>query len=285
MSRLRSLLIMAAVFAAAGLAAADAASRPFRLVAHRGASNEAPENTLKAFEVAWQDGAAWAVETDLCLTRDKKVVCFHGPMKKITGQEGETWKMTLDEVRALDVGKWKGEAFAGMRVPTLLEALKSLPSHGHFVLELKIGASDAFCQEFNDAMRESGVKPSQITFISFNRKTLRDLNRKLPGYDRMWLYGVRINKDGTPSMTHDELLEVMKEEQLTGLNLTMSYKLWETFASKEFIQRIHDAGGQAFFFLINRPELAQMLYDRGADGITSDHCVLLKNSIKQTVRK
>ena len=285
MFSLRFLLAMAAFFSAAGLVAADAASRPFRLVAHRGASFDAPENTLKAFEVAWQNGAAWAVETDLCITKDQKIVCIHGPLKKLTGQAGEVWKMTLAEVKALDVGKWKGEQFAGMRVPTLLEALKSLPPHGHFVLELKIGASDVFCQEFKDAMRASGVKPSQITFISFDRKTLRDLDRKLPGYDRLWLYGVRLKEDGSPSMTHDELLAVMKEDRLTGLNLGMQYKLWDTFASKELIQRIHDAGGQAFFFTINNPELAQKLYDRGADGITTDRCVLLKNSIRETLRK
>lgn len=284
MKKLRVILAVAAVFSAAGLFAAVPAERPLRLVAHRGENRHAPENTLLAFELAWKDPAVWAVEADLCITKDKKVVCFHGPMKKITGTEDRIWRMTLAEVKALDVGRWKGEKFAGTRIPTLAEALKVCPPDKKFVLELKIPASDAFCKEFKQAMKESGVKPEQIIFISFSLKTMEELQKKLPGYPRLWLYNV-ILKDGKPSKTQDELLEIMKTYKLTGLNLGVSYKLRDQYMSKEFIKRIHDAGGEAWFFVINGGKLARQLYQAGADGITSDRCDELYKAVMDPAGK
>ena len=80
---------------------------PF-LVAHRGASKDAPENTLPAFELAWKQGAD-AIEGDFYLTKDGKIVCFHdGDTKKITGKKLVVKDSTLAELQALDVGEWRG---------------------------------------------------------------------------------------------------------------------------------------------------------------------------------
>ena len=98
---------------------------PF-LVAHRGASKDAPENTLPAFELAWKQGAD-AIEGDFYLTKDGKIVCFHdGDTKKITGKKLVVKDSTLAELQALDVGEWRGKKFAGTRMPTLEQVLATV---------------------------------------------------------------------------------------------------------------------------------------------------------------
>src|SRR6056300_610029 len=77
------------------------------IVAHRGASYDAPENTLPAFELAWKQGAD-AVEGDFLLTGDGKIVCFHDKdTKRLTGQKMDISKTSFADLQKLDVGKWK----------------------------------------------------------------------------------------------------------------------------------------------------------------------------------
>src|SRR3972149_2936611 len=96
------------------------------VIAHRGASAAAPENTLLAFEQAVQLGAE-AIELDAKRTRDGEVVCFHDrTLLRTTGVAGTPGSRTLGELRTYDVGAWKGEAFGGQRVPTLSEVLEAV---------------------------------------------------------------------------------------------------------------------------------------------------------------
>ncbi|MEM7392442.1 MAG: glycerophosphodiester phosphodiesterase family protein [Verrucomicrobiota bacterium] len=95
------------------------------VVAHRGASKDAPENTLPAFNLAWEQGAD-AIEGDFHLTADDKIVCIHdrdteevASVKKIVRQS------TLAELKRLDVGSWKGKQWADTRIPTLAEVFEN----------------------------------------------------------------------------------------------------------------------------------------------------------------
>jgi len=93
------------------------------VIAHRGASAYAPENTLAAFGLARELNADW-FELDCTLTEDGEVIVIHDDdTERTTGVPGKVAKMTLAEVKALDAGAWKGPEFAGERLPTLAEAL------------------------------------------------------------------------------------------------------------------------------------------------------------------
>lgn len=97
-----------------------------QIVAHRGASAEAPENTLAAFRRAIEIGVD-AVELDVHLTSDGEPVVIHDPMlDRTTDGRGLVRDQTLAAMRRLDAGRWFGERFAGERVPTLAEALDLL---------------------------------------------------------------------------------------------------------------------------------------------------------------
>jgi glycerophosphoryl diester phosphodiesterase len=96
-----------------GLASAlDLCATPL-IVAHRGASKDAPGNTIAAFELAWKQGAD-AIEADFRLTRDQRIVCIHDPY--IQDRDGETLMIreaTLDGLRGLDVGRSFGKRWKG----------------------------------------------------------------------------------------------------------------------------------------------------------------------------
>jgi glycerophosphoryl diester phosphodiesterase len=94
------------------------------VIAHRGASGHAPENTLPAFKKAVAMGAAF-IETDLQLSRDARFVAIHdSTLNRTTNGQGAVHDMTLANLRRLDAGSWFGSEFAGERIPTLEELLE-----------------------------------------------------------------------------------------------------------------------------------------------------------------
>jgi glycerophosphoryl diester phosphodiesterase len=109
-------------------AAGPPASR-IQVLAHRGASAYAPENTLAAFRLAIEQQADW-LEFDVQQTRDGQLVVFHDlRMERTTNGRGALRDLTLAEVRALDAGSWFGAEFAGERVPTFDEVLALAAEH------------------------------------------------------------------------------------------------------------------------------------------------------------
>ena len=107
------------------------------VVAHRGASAHAPENTLAAFHKAVEMGAD-AVELDVRLTRDRRVVVMHDRLvDRTTTGRGPVGSFTLGELKALDAGSWYGPKHAGERAPSLEEVFAALPEGFLVYVELK----------------------------------------------------------------------------------------------------------------------------------------------------
>ncbi len=99
---------------------------PAEIIAHRGYSARAPENTLSAIEAAIDAGAD-AVEFDLHVTADGTPVLFHdATLERTTDGEGALRGRTLAQLRGLDAGSWFSPEFAGEPIPTLAEALGRL---------------------------------------------------------------------------------------------------------------------------------------------------------------
>src|SRR5579862_6653271 len=112
------------------------------IIAHRGASGHAPENTLVAFQRAVQLGAGF-IETDLHLTRDARFVAIHDPtLERTTNGTGKVRDTTLAELRKLDAGMWFDRQFMGQRIPTLEDVLAFGRKHDVvFYLEIKYDTS------------------------------------------------------------------------------------------------------------------------------------------------
>src|SRR4051812_36049152 len=112
---------------------------PLEIVAHRGASTDAPENTLPAIELAWRQQAD-AVEIDVQVSKDGRLVAIHdSTTERTTGQPGSVQHLNLEELQQLDAGAWKGSRFAGARIPTLQEVADLVPHGKRLFVELKCG--------------------------------------------------------------------------------------------------------------------------------------------------
>lgn len=139
-----------------------------QVIAHRGASAYAPENTLASFRLAAEMQAEW-FELDCITTKDKAIiVCHDDTVDRTTNGKGKIQEMTLAELKELDAGQWKGNQFRGERLPTLEEALdlgKQL-STGVYV-EIKSCADDNLLMQ---QLRESLANNCNIT--SATRKEL-----------------------------------------------------------------------------------------------------------------
>ncbi|HKD37118.1 MAG TPA: glycerophosphodiester phosphodiesterase [Pirellulales bacterium] len=148
------------------------------ITAHRGASHDAPENTLAAVELAWRQGAD-AVEADFRLTRDGHVVASHDDStERIAGVDLRVHESSLAELRELDFGGWKGAEFAGLRIPTLDEVLATLPPGKRLYVEIKCGSEIA--EPLAVAVRAADVGHEQIVPICFSAAVLIATRRLLP---------------------------------------------------------------------------------------------------------
>ncbi|NIL97886.1 MAG: hypothetical protein GTO53_09115, partial [Planctomycetales bacterium] len=111
------------------------------IVAHRGASGDAPENTIEAFQLAWQQGAD-AIEGDFHLSQDGQVVCIHDKdTQRTAGQALIVAESSLEDLRKLDVGSFFGPRYSGARIPTLAEVLATVPQGKKIYLDIKCGAA------------------------------------------------------------------------------------------------------------------------------------------------
>ncbi|HSG69711.1 MAG TPA: glycerophosphodiester phosphodiesterase family protein, partial [Planctomycetaceae bacterium] len=109
---------------------------PVEIIAHRGASYDAPENTLASVNLAWEQNAD-AVEIDIWLTSDNQIVLMHDKTpKRYGGPDTLVSEMTLEQLRALDVGAWKDPRWKGEKAPLLSEVLPLVPAGKRLFIEI-----------------------------------------------------------------------------------------------------------------------------------------------------
>ena len=107
------------------------------IIAHRGSSLQAPENTLAAVTQAIDDRAD-GIEIDVRLTGDGNVVLYHDEsLRRLAGDERRIGALPLSELAGVDVGSWFGDAFVGERIPTLEAVLAAVRGRAHLMIELK----------------------------------------------------------------------------------------------------------------------------------------------------
>ena len=159
----------------------------FLIIAHRGASSYAPENTMAAFDLAIQMGACH-LELDVHLTHDDYLVVIHDDtVDRTTNGTGPVASQTLAALQALDAGAWFGAAFTGARIPTLAEVLACYQGRAHLHIELK-GHTVRLPQRTVDLVRAHGMA-QHVTFTSFQHTHLQTMRAYAPELPTGWLVG------------------------------------------------------------------------------------------------
>jgi glycerophosphoryl diester phosphodiesterase len=148
------------------------------IVAHRGSSAVAPENTLISFSRAWAEFAD-AIEFDVLLTRDRYVVVHHDEnAMRTTGVDALIADSDYETLRKLDAGSWKGAQWTGEKIPTLSEVLKTVPEGRKAFVEVKCGPEilPALCRDVEAA----GMERDRILFVGFSPNTMHAVKKAFP---------------------------------------------------------------------------------------------------------
>lgn len=260
-----TLLLAAACMSLSAMAPAQ------EIVAHRGYSGRAPENSLSAFRLAWESGTD-ACELDLHLTADQQIVIMHdADTKRTTGIAKRISESTLADLQSLDAGSWKSPTYKGEPIPTLSEALATLPQGSHrFFLEIKCGPEvvPVLAQQL-DSWKP---RAKQLCIIAFDRKVAQDSKKALP-----WLEVYRLSSEQTKDKKPVDLATLIQDtqdDQLDGLDLSRKWN-W----TPEFVKKIRDAKLKLFVWTVNDATEARHLANLGIDGITTDDPIATRQAL------
>lgn len=234
------------------------------MVAHRGASAAAPENTLPAFELAWELGAD-AIEGDFHLTKDGEIVCFHDEdTMGMTGTKTVIAETTLAELREMDVGGWKGDSWKDTPMPTLPEVLATVPDGKKIYVEIKCGPE--IIGPLFEVIKASGLAREQIVIISFNSEVIQGVELFAPDIKTYWLRTLEKTADGGVEPAAEQLLKILKIIKADGLSGKGIDEL-----SQAYIDTIRQGGFEFHVWTINDVATAKRFADMGVGSITTKH--------------
>jgi len=243
------------------------------IIGHRGASADAPENTLASMKLAWDQGAD-AVELDLWLSKDGKLIVFHdADTKRFEPTPRKITSLTLEEARKLDVGSWKGAQFKGEPIPTLESILATIPNGRRIVLEIKDGPH--IVPEFTRVLRASGVSEKQLVVISFKYDSLLASKKDWPNVEHYFLMDYKKDAKTQAFPELKPLIARAKSGGFDGLNLQFNWPI-----TKEFTAEAKAAGLKLYVWTVDDVAMARRWKDAGVEGITTNKPKWLREQLK-----
>lgn len=248
------------------------------ITAHRGASDDAPENTLAAFRLAWQQGAD-AIEGDFRLSGDGVVVCIHdADTARTCGVKLPVADTPLARLRQLDYGRWKGEGFAGETCPTLTEVLAVVPTSKRLYVELKTGP-EIVPQLVRD-LEQSAVAPTAVVLIAFDEATVVACKERLPAVKAHWLTAFKESSKGSGNWwpTAAAIAETVCRCGADGVGMQARAEVIDA----AFVETLRRGGvGEFHVWTVDRLGDARHFAGLGAVGITTNRPASLRAVIPE----
>lgn len=224
---------------------------PPELMAHRGNSGLAPENTLAAFAKAVESGADWT-ELDVHLSADGEIVVMHDPtVDRTTDGSGAIVEMTLAQIKKLDAGSWFGPEFAGEKVPTLREVIDLVGDRIRLNVEIKSMDNPLTAAKVIEALAEGGVIERSMV-CSFGLETILEARR-------LWPDGCLALISG-----HAGDLEAVLRHGLPWFNVEYHH------VDEALIRRAHEAGVRVSIWTMDEPECWDYYAGLGVDIICTN---------------
>ena len=231
------------------------------VVAHRGASRDAPENTLAAFKLAWEQGAD-AIEGDFLLTKDNKIVCIHDKnTERLADRKLIVKESTLSQLRELDVGLGKGGKFKGTKIPMIDEVFATIPAGKKIFIEIKCGKE--IIPPLLEEIKKSELKDEQVAIICFNAEVIRLLKIKAPQHKAYWLSNFKRDKEGHWVPSLETVLKTLSSTKADGLDSHHGIP-------NDTIKRIKKDGYEWHVWTVNDLNIAKRLKALGVESVTTD---------------
>jgi glycerophosphoryl diester phosphodiesterase len=251
------------------------------VIAHRGASAYAPENTLAAFRKAMEMEAD-ALEIDVRQTKDGYLVIMHdATVDRTTNGRGRVDELTLAEVRRLDAGSSFNASFIGEQIPTLEEVLALLDSKhacGVLVVELKEGSENGSVESKIIGAVERSGKQKQVILKSFDKDVLARFKTLEPEIPRLFVYAFRIpwlNLIVGTSVSSGSVFDA---------DVQFLQAHWYLL-SQSFTQTAHEKGFKVVAWGIDDEEAMRKAIEYGVDGIETDKPDVARRIISETTNR
>ena len=234
-------------------------------VAHRGASYLAPENTLASISLAWEVGAD-AVECDVMLTADNRVILFHDTnTKKLTGESHEVNETSWEQLRGLTIrpSDTNLPEFTEEPIPLLRDVLGTIPADRMLVIEIKTGPEILpYLKEVVDTHWTSG----KISFIAFDFETIKAAKAIYPEVACYYLamFKTDVNRQ----------FDAVVESGLDGLDLRHG------IIDRKLADRCTEAGLGLWCWTVNDPETALRMKTLGVTAVTTDRPKWLRENMQ-----
>ena len=231
-----------------------------RVVAHRGSSFDAPENTLASAKLSIEMNADGS-ECDVYRTTDGVLVLLHdGTLKRTAGVDKKVVECDYATLTKLEVGSWKDPKFAGEKIPTLKEYLAVFQgTNTRPVIEIKM---DGIEQAVIDAVKEAGMA-DRVILIAFSEHVIKKVRELAPEISAAWLYGKK-EDTWTVEQTADFLTEKAKYCNTNILDLN------DGILSPELLKILRNRGFFVWAWTVNEPAVMETLLRWGIDSITTD---------------
>ena len=254
------------------LAGLTVSASAIEIVAHRGFSARAPENTLAAFELSWKSQID-ACELDVHLSSDGEAIVIHDKDTfRTTGVRKDVAQSTAAELCKLDAGSWKGSDWKQEKIPTLKQALATLPAgKQRFFIEIKCGPE--IVPALQKILEPIRARASQLAIIAFKREAAAAAKKALP-----WIPVYRLASGKTKEKKPADLTQLIadtKSDGLDGLDLGADWPWTETM-----VKQVREAGLGLYVWTINKPADVQRYKKLNVDGITTDDPVMAREALK-----
>lgn len=247
--------------------------KDLKIIAHRGASFDAPENTLASINLAWAQNILY-VEVDVKLTKDNIPVVFHDDTTFRYNQINTLVNQyNLEELLTIDVGIFKGEQWKNECIPTLEQVLNTIPTKGTLVVELKDGP------EMEHALVTLEKKYTkiwkQLEFISFNYETICKTKNIFPNNKCLWLLDLDYDSETAKNIpSNKEIIHKVKQHNLDGINVYAG-----EIANKSFFNTMHQENFEIYLWTINKVEHAKQYIPFSPNGLTTDRPKWMKEQL------
>jgi glycerophosphoryl diester phosphodiesterase len=231
------------------------------VIAHRGASHDAPENTITALQLGFEQGAQ-SGELDVWVSHDGHPVVIHdADTKRVAGVAKKVAEQTLAELQTLDVGSWKNAKFAGDKIPTLANALKTIPPERRMFVEIKCGVEGV--APILQTISQAACKPEQIAIISFKAEVIAAVKKSRPDLTAYWILSFK--EDKVPQINIEDYITQAKKIGANGLDISHS-----SLITRELVTLLHKHDLQCYVWTVDNLSTAKKLAAIPVDGITTN---------------
>lgn len=246
------------------------------IIAHRGESYDAPENTLAAINLAWNRNVK-AVEIDIHLTSDNEIVVFHDyNTKRLTGASYTIAKTPISSLKHLEVVSPKKTQSKGEKIPTLSEVLQTIPMNCRLIIEIK--SSSKILLPLSNILRTCGLSNNQIEIICFNYGLLKKAKKLMPQYTMLLLLNLDYSLRGRlVTMNKKRIINRAKKANLNGVNVWAGKLL-----NSNFINSFHSEELLVYCWTVNDVNHARSLLNYNIDGITTDRAQWIISNLRNS---